>query len=133
MSTHINRRNALAAMAAVPAAFAVCAPLSFAEGKSGALATLIRRYFAELEAFQNADSDWLQDDHNFLADQPYDATLRELIGIPAHSADDALCAIEFILREGEGCAIIGGESLYGRVGESLATAIRDYLAGIVAA
>ena len=119
MSTHINRRRALAAVAAIPAAFAVCAPLSFAEGKPGELASLIRRCFAEIDAFKNAD--WLENDYNFLADQPFDVTLRELIGLPAQNAEDALCVIEFIMREGEGCAIIGGESLYGRVGESART------------
>ena len=45
MSTHINRRKVLAAVAAVPAAFALCAPLSFAEAEPGKLAFLVRRYF----------------------------------------------------------------------------------------
>ena len=37
--SHLRRRKALAALAAVPATFAVCAPLSFAEGEPGELAS----------------------------------------------------------------------------------------------
>ena len=84
----------------------------FAEG--GELASLIRRYFAELEEFSNALPNWLEDDENFLADQPFDVTLRELVGVPAQTADDALWAMEWIIRESNGFGVIGGESLYGR-------------------
>jgi hypothetical protein len=97
MSTHINRRKALAAVAAVPAAFAVCAPLSFAEGKPGELAILIRRYFGEVKAFHN--SDLLGDDDYFLADAPFYTTLREMVGVPASTREDALAA--WIIFEGK--------------------------------
>jgi hypothetical protein len=60
----INRRRALAVVAAVPAAAAIgstaiVGSLS-AMGQAGELAALVRRYFIELEAFNNAGE--LEDD-----------------------------------------------------------------------
>ena len=127
MTTLINRRSALTAVAAFPAAFAIGAPLSFTEGKPGELASLIRRYFKEVKAFH--DSDLVADDDYFLADAPFDATLRKMVGAPASTREDALAAITWIIFEGKESMIeLAGDTLYGQV----TVAVHDSLAGRVA-
>ena len=114
MTTLINRRSALTAVAAFPAAFAIGAPLSFTEGKPGELASLIRRYFEEVKTFH--DSDLVADDDYFLADAPFDATLRKMVGAPASTREDALAAITWIIFEGKESMIeLAGDTLYGQV------------------
>ena len=100
-----------------------------AQGPS-ALASLVKRYFAEVDAFNTSP---LDDDGHFHGDQPFDATLEEMIGVPAQTADDALAAIDWLKHDGEGCMIeLGGDGLYGQVAGSLVDAVRDYLATRVA-
>jgi hypothetical protein len=88
----------------------------------------VKRYFAEVAAFNASPPD---DDDYFLGDQPFDSTLREMIGVPARSAEDSLAAVEWIIDDGKDCMISLGEALYGRVASSLLNATRDYLASMV--
>ena len=65
----------------------------------------------------------------FLADQPFDATLREMVGVPASTREDALAAITWIIFEGKEFMIdLDGDTLYRQVACSLTVALRDYLA-----
>lgn len=93
------------------------------------LAAIVRRYFEELAAF-NADP--RGDDNEFYnADQPFDVTLLQMIGVPVRSNDDATAAVQIVLECGRGCMIDFGEGPYGQVAEWCLHALRDYLAGRV--
>src|ERR1700757_2835404 len=108
-------------LAAVPA-LAAGIPKSIPEG--GELARLVRRYFAEVAAF-NADPR-LDDDGFFAADQPFDATLKQMLGVPVRCPEDALAGVEWLI--GQDCMIeLGGDLIYGQVAGSIVTALRDYL------
>ena len=130
-SNRINRRKALTVVAAVPAAFALAAAPALAAGGPSELAALARRYFAEVAAF-NTNPD-LGDDDFFHADQPFDVTLQQMVGVPVRSIEDALAAVEVVLHEGEGCMIdLSSEAASDKAAASCLHAVRDYLAGRVA-
>jgi hypothetical protein len=58
-----------------------------------------------------------------------------MIGVPARSADDALAAIQLVIRDGEHSMIELDPDgrVWARVHASLVNAVRDYLAGLRAA
>src|SRR6185369_6019829 len=120
----IDRRKLMLGGAVGAAAVAVGLP-ALPEGP-GQLAALVKRYFAEVAAFC---SDPRGDDDNwYLADQPFHVTLRELMGVPVRSRDDAVAAVDWIIFEGkDGVINFGGDGLFGQVGESLGHALRNYL------
>lgn len=90
------------------------------------LAVLVPRYFAEIGVFNNTDhaSDEESDAH---AEATFERTMEEMIGLPARTADDALAALDWLMREKANLdeMAIGGS--FGDVVASLVTAIRDYL------
>ncbi len=126
--TALNRRKALSTIAAAPAAVALSGAPAQAEGPSE-LAVLIRRYWIEVEAFNNHPSEWTDEQANALAYATFDKTLRDMVGVPARTAEDAWAAMEWVTREGQDCKIDSEGCLYNRVAYSLANAARDYLAG----
>ena len=63
------------------------------------LASLIRRYRAEWDAFHGRLTDFEDDKAEVLLTPYFNKTLREMIGVPAESADDGQCALEWIVRE----------------------------------
>jgi hypothetical protein len=83
----IDRRKLMAGAAIGTAAVTLAAVPALAGGVlesatgGGELARLVRRYFAEVAAF-NADPR-VDDDHFFLADQAFDATLKQMVGVGA--------------------------------------------------
>ena len=116
MTTHIKRRRALTVVAAVPA----IAVLPALPGAGGELTALVRRYFAEVDVFNTSPD--LGDDDYFHADQPFDTTLREMIG-------DADAAVQVVLPEGEACMIdFRSEAACDKAAASCLHALRYYLA-----
>jgi hypothetical protein len=62
---------------------------------------------------------------NALAEATYEATTRQMIGVPARSADNALAAMDWITKEGAHSMIeLGGGTFWGRVSDSLVNAVR---------
>ena len=125
----LSRRSVIAGSAAVVTAIPVVGLCKDAEGPSE-LVAIVQRYFAELDAFC---ADPRDDDEFCNADQPFDATLQQMIGVRVRSSnDDAAAAVDMVLECGRGCMIDFGENPYGRVAEWCLHALRDYLAGRVA-
>jgi hypothetical protein len=63
---------------------------------------LVRRYFEEVEYF-NATSladDRSDEESDALAEATFDKTMHEMVGVPARSRDDALAALEWLIKEG---------------------------------
>ena len=113
----LSRRSVMAGSAAALTAIpALALPVAASEG--GELAALVRRYFAEVEAF-NADPP--EDYEAFFATQPSDLTVREMVGVPVRTREDALAVIEFMERDN--CI-----EMYGPV-ESLVDGLRGYIEG----
>ena len=110
-----------AALAAVPVV-----GLGKSEGPSE-LAGLIRRYWVEWNAFPNGASD---DEINAYVAATFRATEDAMIGVPARTAEDALAALDFLIRESEDFELdlSDDEGLHG----SLIGAVRDYIARQVA-
>ena len=128
MQTTINRRRALAVVAAVPAAAALGSP-AFATGEPGQLAALVRRYYDEVDAF-NAIALATDEASDSLADATYNATMSKMIGVPARSADDALAAMDWLIREGADSMIEldPDGTAWAQTCVSLVNAVRDYIA-----
>jgi hypothetical protein len=124
----LSRRSVTTGLAAAVTAVPAVGFCKGAEGPSE-LAAIVRRYFAELAAF-NADPRG-DDDEFYNADQPFDATLQQMIGVPVRSHQDAAAAVDMVLECGRGCMIDFGENPYGQVAEWCLHALRDYLAGKV--
>lgn len=96
--------------------------------EGGELATLIARYFTEVDAFNAAPG---EDDAAFeaKASSTYEATLHKMIGMPVHTPGDAVAAIDWILRDGEDCLIDFNYGPYGAAAASLLKEVKIYLAG----
>jgi hypothetical protein len=128
--TAIDRRKLMAGAAIGTAAVTLAAVPALAAKvakEDGELASLVRGYFAEVAAFK-ADPH-LDDDHFFNADQPFDATIEQMIGVPVRCPEDALAGVEWLIEHGRGCMIeLGGNLIYGQVAGSIVTALREYLA-----
>ena len=130
--THINRRKALSIVAAAPAAVAL-SPTAFAsvgeDAEPGELAALVRRYFAEVDAFNNDPRIADDFESDKLAAATYERTLRKIVRTPARTADDAVAAIDCLLKDSDGCMVETDEdSVHG----ALIRTVRTYLAGRVA-
>jgi hypothetical protein len=142
MTHAINRRKALTVVASAPAAVALAAVPAFAsvEGPSE-LAGLVRRYFAETADFNRiaVQDGRTDDDNDALADATYETTLERMIGVPARSAEDALAALDWLVKEEAdfGTDYDQGEDDDDALGQhvqvvtSLVDAIRGYIEGKV--
>jgi hypothetical protein len=127
MTHQINRRKALTVVAAAPVA--VAAFPSIALGEPGELANLIRKYWSEIDFFNTRTLGWSDEESDAFAAQTFEATLEQLIGVPARSADDAIAALEWVLKEGKYNMISFSWEPHGSAAQSLINAARDYLAG----
>ena len=125
----LSRRSVTTGLAAAVTAIPAVGLCKNAEGPSE-LAGLVRRYFDEVAAF-NADPRG-EDNDFYHADQPFDVTLEEMIGVPVRNPDDAAAAVDMVLECGRDCMIDFGEGSYGCAAESLLHSLRDYLAARVA-
>jgi hypothetical protein len=65
-----------------------------------------------------------------LAECSLDHLMEKMIGLPARGANDALAAMDWIIRHGpHGTIELNADGgLWARVGASLVNAVRDYLA-----
>lgn len=96
------------------------------------LSELVRRYFAEIDSY---DRRTFRDDAeaNAVADRTFGATLKHMVGVPARTPDDALAALDWLVREGADLESdyysdeAGDRSLHGRVVTSLVDAVRGYI------
>lgn len=126
----IDRRKALTVVATAPVAIALGGAL--ASGGGGQLAALVRRYFAEIEAFNAAAKYETDDESDARAEATFDITVRQIVGVPARSAEDAIAALDWITRDGGQCMIELGYGDYGRAAESLMNTVRGYLISTMA-
>jgi phytoene dehydrogenase-like protein len=97
MQSNIDRRKALTTMGLAGAVALVTPASVVAANEPSELAALIRRYRAEIDAWEAKD----KTDEEFQADTPFDATMQQMIGVPARTRDDALAAFQFIRDEFE--------------------------------
>ena len=129
----LSRRSVTTGLAAAVTAIPAVGLCKGVEGPSE-LAALIRRYYEEVDAFSSVDhlTDAAADAH---ADATFNATMAEMIGVPARTANDALAAMEWLLREGADSMIDFDPhgTLWTRTCLSLVNAVRDYLAARVTA
>ena len=131
----INRRRALTVVATAP--IAIAASPGFAAGEPGELAALVRQYFKQVAAFNKTSvGDYRTDEQNdALAEATYEATQERMIGVPARTAEDALAALDWLIKEGVDFEIDYSDEPDGRHEEvvvSLVTAIRSYIEGRIA-
>ena len=90
-----------------------------------ALSVVIKRYWAEIEAFENTPhTDVAVSDAQ--ADETFIRTQKEMIGLPARTADDALAALDWLVRREAELIQVGSDG-YLPIVESLVTAIHGYL------
>jgi hypothetical protein len=85
---------ALAAGAAV-VPFAVNTKISAGGGE---LAGLIKLYWQQVHEFNNAEH-ITDDESDSYAAATYEATLQRIVGVPAKSREDALAAMDWLMRE----------------------------------
>ncbi len=118
-----SRRSVAAAIGAAAVAIpATCIPIgaTMAKGEPGQLASLVKLYFAQVDTFNNTEH---PTDAEFDAHAgPYHATLEQMVGVPALTAEDALAAIDWLVKEGADL-----ESEYGYYGDivtSMVDAVR---------
>ena len=103
--------------------------VTMAKGEPGQLAGLVSRYFAEVDVF-NATAHQTDEESDAHAESTCLATLRRIIGTPARTADDALAAMDWLIKENADFKNELGdtESIYGRAVTSLVDALRGYIA-----
>lgn len=118
----LSRRSVMAgSAAAVTAIPSLALPVAAREG--GELAALVRRYFAEVDAF-NADPP--EDNKAYFATQPQDLSLRAIGKTAVRTKQDALAVLEFMEREDVFTSWCGcGEGVI----ESLTDGLRAYIEG----
>lgn len=123
-----TRREIIGVGAAVAAIAAVGLPMgaTMAKREASQLAALISRYFAEVDVF-NATPHPTDKEFNTHAATTFDRTLRQMIGVPARTADDALAAIDFLIREEASFEELAYGNQWARVVASLVDAIRGYI------
>jgi hypothetical protein len=99
--------------------------------RKSSLAPLIRLYFHQINTFNTRPFRFEQTDEeaNTLARATYEKTLRQIIGVPVRTAEDAVAAFDFLVREK---VDLGSEpdwpSDFGKVTHSLVDSLRSYLA-----
>jgi hypothetical protein len=120
----INRRKALTVVASVPAAVALSTTALASVGEPSELAALVRRYFAEIDAFNTFARNRTDEEADAFAASTFEKTMRQIVGVPARTRKDALAALEFLEREEFiETWVNDGEGL----SESLVAAIRGYI------
>ncbi len=91
---------------------------------------LVKRYFDEIDAF-NAfalTDDRTDEEADACAEATYEATREQMIGVPARSAEDALAALDWVVKEGEDHFLQAAD---GEVLTSLFDAIRGYIVSTI--
>jgi hypothetical protein len=98
MQSNIDRRKALTTLG-MAGAVALVTPAAIAANTGPSeLATLIHRYRAEIDEWEAIPD---KTDEFFHAETPFDATMQQMIGVPARTRDDAIAAFQFIRDEFE--------------------------------
>jgi hypothetical protein len=98
---------------------------------------LVRRYFAEVDAFNDfALADERTDEQaDAFAAATYEKTMLEMVGVPARTREDALAALEWLIRDGADLDELNQQEDWNpfcNVAGSLVDAIRGYIEGRVA-
>lgn len=132
-ANRIDRRKALAVVAAVPATVAFGS--TSAVGGPSELAALVQRYFAEVEVFNSTGFDAATGKYrsdrasHALAKRTFEATMWQMKRTPVRTSEDALALLDWMERENiieAWCGDCEGFT------EALVDNLRDYLAGRVA-
>jgi hypothetical protein len=118
------------------------AGLRAAVAERGELASLIDLYWRQVDAF-NATQFLNDDEINALAAITYETTRKRMVGVPARTAEDAVAALDWLIKDGCDLSILsddGGDSESdGPIGDchtlvvSLVNAIRGYIEATVSA
>ena len=127
----LTRRSVTTGLAAVTAipAVGLCKD---AEGPSE-FAAMVRRYYAEVDVFNRTEHE-TDDEANADSEATWRTTFRGLRGVPVRTAEDALAAVDLIIREGEGCMIsLNSEYADEATLAFVVNSLRAYLAGRVVA
>jgi hypothetical protein len=136
----INRRRALAVVAAVPAAAALGGAATSASGEPSQLAALVRRYWAEIidafnvSGFNPVTGQYRSDKKSdALAAATFEKTMLEMVGVPARTREDALAALDWLIKDGADLDELnqGDWNQFSKVAGSLVDAIRGYIEGRV--
>lgn len=123
----VMRSGALATLAIASAPALSAANLS--PGTHGQLAVLVRRYFTEI-AVSNATDHETDEKFDAHAGETYEKTMREMVGVPARTRDDALAALDWLIKDGADLSTLHQEDWnpLQRTARSLVYAVRDYIA-----
>ena len=128
----LTRRSVTTGLAAAVTAVPAVGLSKEADGPSE-LAALVRRDYEEVDAF-NLVAHLTGEASDAHADATYNATMAEMIGVPARTASDALAAMEWLTREGAGSMIeLDAEGTpWSKTCLSLMNAVKEYIARGVA-
>lgn len=123
--TTINRRKALAVVAAVPAAVAFSGEVMLAKAtpSDDPLLKAIGRYKAEVAAIDARHDDLSDEDIDAWVDHAH-TILTEAVALPGMTAAGAVAVIDLVIDEED----IGKHSIYGDQFLALVKAARDYIA-----
>jgi hypothetical protein len=80
------------------AAGAAVVPFVGTRAAGGELAALCRRYWEQVEVFNNLE-DLSDDESDAHAAATFECTVRLMIGVPARNAEDALAALDWLIKE----------------------------------
>jgi len=97
---HIHRRELLrgTGVAALAAGVAMVPLAAKAVSGGGELAALIRLYGQQVDQY-NAMDDYSDEHGDRVAAATYERTARLMIGVPARNAEDALAALDWLIKE----------------------------------
>jgi len=95
----LHRRDVLrgTGVAALAAGVAVV-PFGGVRATGGELAALCRRYWQQVDAFNNLE-DLSDDESDAHAAATFERTVRLMIGVSARNAEDALAALDWLIKE----------------------------------
>jgi hypothetical protein len=99
----------------------------------GSLAALVKRYTEEVDVFNATDHE-TDEESDAHAESTYQATLKQMVGLPARTAEDALAALDWLIYEGADLSSeydLHGLDVVNKFSctvTSLMNAVRDYIA-----
>jgi hypothetical protein len=97
---------------------------SVTKPRDGKMASLVRLYFQQVDAFNSRVP---EDDAEALLDSTASTTMRKMIGVPAVSWEDALAALDWLIKED--AIEMSGDTDFEQTAASIVYALRAYLEG----
>jgi hypothetical protein len=93
------------------------------------LSSLVRLYFQQVDDFNSraTRADETDKEANALLDRTAIKTMRKMIGVPVESREDALAALDWLIKED--AIEMSGDAPFERAAASIVYALRGYLDG----